>query len=214
MSIVGVTLFTCAHSDAADLMVAVRDQAGKPVAGMVVVAQSVHQSGKAEPTTTATAVMDQMNLQFVPYVLPVRTGTQVVFPNSDATAHQVYSFSPAKRFELGLYRGKQHAPVRFDKPGVVVVGCNIHDNMIGYVYVTDAPSFGVSDVNGEFRASALSGGDYNVQIWNPGLSDQERGLEKIVTVGNEQHASVTFTLTQPLRPAPTGKPRERRKRDY
>ncbi len=88
--------------------------------------------------------MDQVNRQFSPYVLAIQTGTRVLFANNDSVAHQVYSFSPPKHFELALYHGKPREPVLFDRPGIVTVGCNIHDNMVGYLYITDAPWFGTT----------------------------------------------------------------------
>jgi len=131
-------------ASAASLSITVTDRAGNPVAGAVAVAMPTGMSippgsrvKRVEPIDAPPVVMDQRELQFVPSILPVHTGTPVVFPNSDPVAHQVYSFSPAKRFALGLYRGQQHAPIVFDRPGVVVLGCNIHDNMLGYIYVTD-----------------------------------------------------------------------------
>ncbi len=97
--------------------------------------------------------MDQVDRQFSPYVLAVHTGTRVLFVNNDSVAHQVYSFSPAKRFELALYHGKPREPVVFDQPGIVTVGCNIHDNMVGYLYVTDAPWFGTTGNDGVWRSA-------------------------------------------------------------
>ena len=84
-------------------------------------------------------VVDQIDKEFVPYVKPVRTGSFVQFPNKDHIRHHVYSFSAPSKFELPLYMGTPAQPVLFDKPGVVKLGCNIHDWMIGYVYVTDSP---------------------------------------------------------------------------
>lgn len=87
--------------------------------------------------TSKTVSMDQVNSQFVPAVLAVRTGSLVRFPNNDQIRHQVYSFSPAKKFELPLFQGSTAAPVRFDQAGLVTVGCNIHDWMLGYIVVLD-----------------------------------------------------------------------------
>jgi hypothetical protein len=157
--------------------------------------------------------MDQHDLQFVPSILPVHTGTPVVFPNSDPVAHQVYSFSPAKRFALGLYRGQQHAPIVFDRPGVVVLGCNIHDNMVGYIYVTDAPFFGMTDDKGAWGVAAAPAGEYRLQIWTPRLDDPN-GLDRTVTIDAGHDSSVVFKVTQPLRALPVKKPHDKRLRDY
>jgi plastocyanin len=118
-----------------------------------------------------TAVMDQVTRQFNPRVLAVRTGTAVTFPNSDNIRHHVYSFSPAKRFELRLYQGTPSEPVTFDKPGLVVLGCNIHDWMVGYVYVTDDPWFAVADEQGKVAFDGLPAGRYAASLWHPQVPD-------------------------------------------
>ena len=154
--------------------------------------------------------MDQLKKQFVPYAMVVQTGTPVLFANSDSIAHQVYSFSPARQFELGLYRGRPRDPVVFDKAGVVVLGCNIHDNMVGYIYVTDSPWFGKTDERGRWDASGLPSGSYAVQIWSPRFSSGESQLRQNAQVGTERSV-LTFHLRQSLQaePAPVAEPRLR-----
>jgi hypothetical protein len=115
--------------------------------------------------------MDQVQKQFLPAVLAVRSGTRVSFPNRDDIRHQVYSFSPAKRFELRLYKDTPSEPVLFDKPGLVVLGCNIHDWMVGYIYVTDDPWFAVSDEAGKLHIDDLPVGRYHVTLWHPQITD-------------------------------------------
>ena len=129
---------------AATLTARVVDQQGAPLSNAVLTLQGP--PGKSPVVLKAD--MDQRGQEFVPRVLAVHRDTQVKFPNSDNIRHQVYSFSPAKRFELRLYSGTPSDPQLFDKPGVVVLGCNIHDWMVGYIYVTDEPWFAVSDANG------------------------------------------------------------------
>jgi len=117
------------------------------------------------PSSSAKAIMDQRNSAFVPGVLVVQAGTTVSFPNSDKVRHQVYSFSPAKPFELPLYEGTPLAPVRFDRAGVVVVGCNIHDWMIGYIVVVDTPHFAKTDAQGRVRVD-VPAGRYRLTAWH------------------------------------------------
>ena len=144
---------------AASVVVTVLD--GKaPLADAVV---SLHAG--LSPSSSAKAVMDQRNSAFVPGVLAVRAGTTVSFPNSDKVRHQVYSFSPAKPFELPLYEGTPLAPVRFDRAGVVVVGCNIHDWMIGYIVVVDTPHFAKTDAQGRVRLD-VPAGRYRLEAWH------------------------------------------------
>jgi hypothetical protein len=105
----------------------------------------------------------------IPRVSVLRTGTTVTFPNSDRIRHQVYSFSPAKVFTLKLYAGSPSAPEAFDKPGLVVLGCNIHDRMVAFVGVVDTPYFAKSDASGT-AVVHLPAGRYLLHVWNPGLT--------------------------------------------
>jgi plastocyanin len=157
-----VVLPCLAH--AAALQAELVDAAGQPLADAVISLRGPLHAPQALPP----ARMDQRNKQFQPHVLAVRTGTSVSFPNSDDIRHQVYSFSPAKRFELRLYQGTPSDPVLFDKPGLVVLGCNIHDWMLGYIYVTDDPWFAVSDEHGRAAIAELPAGRYAVTLWHPG----------------------------------------------
>lgn len=152
---------------AASLQAQLVDATGQPLGDAVLTLQGP----QGAPASPAPAVMDQVQKQFAPAVLAVRTGTEVSFPNSDDIRHQVYSFSPAKRFELRLYKGTPSAPVRFDKPGVVVLGCNIHDWMLGYIYVTDDPWFAVSDASGKVQIDKLPAGRYRMTLWHPQLPE-------------------------------------------
>ncbi|CAH0256625.1 hypothetical protein SRABI70_03102 [Pseudomonas sp. Bi70] len=155
--------------EAASLQGDVVDAKGAALGNAVVTLQGPA-GGVAAP---GKAVMDQQEMRFVPSVLAVRTGTSVTFPNRDDIRHQVYSFSPAKRFELRLYQGTPSEPVVFDKPGLVVLGCNIHDWMVGYIYVTDDPWFAVSDAQGKVSFDDLPAGDYRVTLWHSALPDMQ-----------------------------------------
>ena len=133
---------------AATIELGVLDHEGRGVGNVVVVA--LLQDAPAATSSAAApapAVMDQVARRFVPYILVIQTGTPVAFPNSDTVAHQVYSFSAPKRFQLALYRGHAYPPLVFDKPGLVVLGCNIHDDMLAYIYVTPSPHFGKNMAN-------------------------------------------------------------------
>ena len=159
---------------AAEFQVQVDDGAA-PVTDAVVSLHAV-----AAPAAGARAVMDQRDSSFVPGVLPVQVGTSVSFPNSDLIQHQVYSFSKPKPFELPLYAGTPSDPVRFDRPGVVVVGCNIHDWMIGYIVVLDTPHFGKTDAKGQVALS-LPAGEYRLRVWHSRQKAEFK--EKAVVVG-------------------------------
>jgi plastocyanin len=151
-----------------------RDTRGAPLEHAVLAlyaadAPALPASPAGEPPA---AVMDQRGHQFAPHVLAVRVGTAVDFPNSDRTRHHVYSFSPAKRFELKLYKGVPAQPVLFDRAGPVVLGCNIHDQMLGYIYVVQTPLFATSGADGRVSLHGLAPGRYRAQLWHPGLLEQ------------------------------------------
>jgi len=166
-------------------------------------------AGTATPAAPKRAIMDQRNLAFTPRVLVVAEGTSVEFPNSDSVSHQVYSFSPAKRFQLPLYKGETHPPVIFDRAGLVVLGCNIHDAMVGYIYVTDAPYFGTTDAAGGLQFKGLPAGDYQITIWSPFITDAAASLKRTVHVDAGEGAALRVQLGLPLRARPEPQPRRR-----
>lgn len=169
LSPVALLLMLAGPASAATLEVLMQQADGSPVADAVVTLQGP----AGAPAAVLKADMDQRGQRFAPHVLAVHTGTQVRFPNSDNIRHQVYSFSTAKRFELRLYEGTPADPLLFDKPGVVVLGCNIHDWMLGYIYVTDDPHFAVSNAQGKVRLEQLPPGDYHATLWHPQLADMQ-----------------------------------------
>jgi plastocyanin len=187
-----------AHCAAATLEVSVVDEQGKPLADVAVYATSHDASAVALPP--ATAIMDQQAHQFVPHVLVVRTGTAVTFPNSDNVSHHVYSFSPTKPFELGLYKGNVYPPVVFDKPGIVVVGCNIHDSMLGYIRVVDAPHFAVTNEQGVALIDGVANGDYAVEAWTPRVRAEALPAPQHVAVASASVAA-EIRITGRLAPA-------------
>jgi plastocyanin len=157
--------------------------------------------GQGHPPAPVHAVMDQVNRAFVPDLLVIPVGSTVSFPNGDSVSHQIYSFSPAKRFQLPLYRGKPYPPVHFDQPGVVTLGCNIHDQMRGYLLVTDVPWYGLTSTDGTWTAD-LPPGRYRVALWHPRQDASETSLERDLTVGDTDRARVTVRLTKSLQPPP------------
>lgn len=143
------------------------------------------------PNGARTAVIDQINKEFVPRVLPVMIGTEVSFPNHDQIHHHVYSLSRAKTFEIPLYKGEAAAPVRFDEAGAVKLGCNIHDWMSGVILVVPTPYFAVTDERGAFAIRDLPPGEYGVVAWHEGSrTDAETTRQTLVPGGG----AVTFTL--------------------
>jgi len=188
---------------AGSLTVSAQQHNGKPLAGAVVTVDA--EMPVLPPAPALKATMDQLNLAFVPDVLVVPVHSTVQFPNSDVISHQVYSFSSARRFQLPLYRGKPYPPVTFDEPGLVTLGCNIHDNMLAYIVVTRAPFFGRTDVNGQWSAANLPAGRYRLRLWHP-LLNEPLDVERLIEAG-AGHDVVELRLSRGLRPAPlTGRP--------
>ncbi|MCE2572732.1 methylamine utilization protein [Motilimonas eburnea] len=121
--------------------------------------------------------MIQQHKQFQPFVLAVPVGAEVDFPNLDATRHHVYSFSKAKTFEIKLYKDRPHSPILFDKPGVVALGCNIHDRMQAHIYVASSPWVAVTDANGMVVFTDLKPAPYQVKLWHPWQKKQRETIE-------------------------------------
>jgi plastocyanin len=193
---------------AGELTVSVVDRSGRGVADVVVtVTPTERHAASAAPRPPATAVMDQRNRAFVPRVLVIAVGTSVEFPNNDSVSHQVYSFSPAKKFQLPLYKGAHHAPVAFDREGLVVLGCNIHDEMAGYIYVTDAPYFGTTGTGGALQLTDLPAGDYRIALWSPLVADPPASLERTIHVAAQEPAASRIPLARDLRARPEPRPR-------
>src|SRR5689334_10861583 len=192
---------TLAQAGALSVTALQRD--GKALAGAVVTVEAL--SPTLPPPPPVRATMDQVDLAFVPDVLVVPVHSTVQFPNSDAISHQVYSFSSARRFQLPLYRGKPYPPVSFDEPGIVTLGCNIHDNMLAYIVVTSAHYFGRTDAHGKWVSPNLPSGKFRLRLWHP-LLNEPAEIERVIESGAAPE-SVEIHLSKNLRPAPlTGRP--------
>jgi plastocyanin len=135
------------------------------------------------PGATPRAEMNQVDKTFVPAVLPIVAGTRVYFPNSDQIQHHVYSFSRTKSFELPLYRGEEAPPVTFDKPGVVKLGCNIHDWMSANILVLPSPHFAATDAEGRYAIRDLPPGDYSLVAWHERSRDKTEAMTRRIKAG-------------------------------
>lgn len=148
---------------AASIDVVVKDRKGRPVEGALVYV--VHVPGRHKPPRKPV-VMDQVDRLFVPHVLPVVAGAKVSFPNKDQIHHHVYSFSKPKKLDLPLYKDKTPEPPTFETPGVVKLGCNIHDWMLGYIVVLQNPFFALTDARGKARLSGMKAGEHRIAVWS------------------------------------------------
>ncbi len=180
---------------AAPSTVTVTDAAGTPLDDAVVA--FVPESGP-RIAKGSSAEIEQRERQFAPRVTVVQTGTAVSFPNRDTVRHHVYSFSQAKAFELKLYIGTPAEPVVFDKPGTVVLGCNIHDQMVAWVHVVETPWFARS-TGGTARVAEVPAGSYRLQVWHPRWPDGKLPHVQDVRVGS---TATALTVRLPLAAQP------------
>ena len=157
------------------------DANGAPLADAVALLEPA--SGKVAVKPMADAEISQAKRQFAPRVTVITTGTKVSFPNLDTVRHHVYSFSPTKTFELKLYAGVPGVPVTFDKPGIAVLGCNIHDTMAAWIVVADTPWSARSAANGRTRIDAVPPGNYRLRLWHPGLAPNTEAPPVALTIG-------------------------------
>ena len=163
-----------APASADSVVVTVLDRDGKPVPGVAVFLESPELA--ARPVLQPSAVMDQQDKRFVPHLLVVQAGTSVEFPNSDTIAHHVYSFSYPNEFKLPIYKGDAYPPISFADSGVVILGCNVHDNMLGYILVVDTPVFAKTDAEGHATLEAELSSDARISVWSPRIRDDIDGL--------------------------------------
>ena len=196
----GLWLVSCGGSAvAAELEVRVVDSKGQPVSDAVVtvVIHGAAAQPRREMTDAAPArhVIDQKGLVFTPYVEVFRPGDEVTYRNSDRTRHHVYSFSPIKAFEFVLAPGAVSTPMKLERSGVIAVGCNIHDGMINYLYVSDAPWAARTDARGVITFKDLPAGAFDVRVWQPRLPPRRPDLvESGLSLRAQEHRSIDFSL--------------------
>lgn len=190
-----------------ELSIEVVDPAGDPVRDAVVALAPLDpRSDEPAPPApvpptpgpdTAHAIMDQIDLAFEPHVLAIPTGTLVDFPNRDQVRHSIYSFSAPRVFEVKLYRGREAPPIYFDRPGLVVLGCNIHDDMLAYVYVLETPHAAVTGLEGAATIDDLPPGRYRVRVRHPRVEQSV-----LLELDHDASSSGPLRLSLPISPPP------------
>ena len=189
------SLCLAAPLGAAPLSVRVVDGSGRPVRDAVVTLYPA--AGVRAPRPGGHYVVSQKNIQFHPFLTIIPVGADVSFPNFDSTKHHVYSFSPAKRFELKLFARNQSRTVRFDKPGVIALGCNIHDQMSAFIVATDSVWTARTNAQGMAVFADAPGGSGRVTVWHPYLRAPGGAVQQ--ALGPAQR-SLAFAVR--LRPPP------------
>lgn len=180
-------------SHAGGIVVVVTDRGGAPVVDAVVSLEPA--AGRAPVLARARLTeIEQKDRKFAPTVSVAQVGQAVSFPNNDSVRHHVYSLSQTKLFEIKLYAGVPASPVVFDKPGTVVLGCNIHDRMVAWLRIVDTPWFGKTDAAGQVRLDGFPDGAYVVRGWHPGLPNLDLPAELPVAIKGAASAALRLDL--------------------
>lgn len=169
----------------------VSDSTGNPLPDAVVYVEA---EGGALPKAAKGALIEQKGLKFVPLVTVVQVGSRIDFPNNDKVRHHIYSFSPAHKFDQKLYSGTSASPQVLEKPGVVVLGCNIHDKMVAYIRVVETPYFGKTDGAGVVRIDVPAGGKYVLKAWHYNMAGGQPQEQALAVKAGEALSTATFRL--------------------
>lgn len=190
-------ILLAAAAYARELQVQVVGLDNNPLADAVVYVEATDES---LTIPAKMAVMDQQNKIFVPHVLAVPAGTLVDFPNTDSVNHYVYSFSEIKKFQFKLFKGNlEKHQMLFDKPGLVTLGCNIHDFMLGYIFVAPTPYVGVSDSKGHLMLNLPEKGEFNLAVWHERANENLSQLTKKINMESVRQ-SIQIKFIKALKP--------------
>ena len=202
-SFCAVALAFFAPLRAAELACKITDTKNAPVADAIVSLVPLDAPPPTLAPPSEPVLISQQGEEFQTFVTPITVGTMVTFPNADKVSHQVYSQSPAKKFAFPLYKPGAMPTVTFDRPGVIALGCNIHDSMVAYIYVAESQFFGKSNDRGEVEVSGVPAGTYTVKAWTPRFKEQEPRVLQQVTLKGDETAAVELKLDGALTPPRT-----------
>ena len=193
LSILFSSVAIAGQASASDLLVQVKTAAGAPVADAVVTVYPA--SGAPAPIHFDWPMtMSQQNIAFHPFVLIAPVGATVAFPNFDNVRHHVYSFSSTHQFELKLYGRDQTRTVKFDKAGVVALGCNIHDKMAAFIKVVDTPYAAKTDAGGHLLIHGLPAGAATLHLWRPYLKAPNNEITRSIALPGAGQVAEAFTV--------------------
>jgi plastocyanin len=188
---------------AGDLAVDLKTPDGKPVGDAVVSFKPAAGGPLPAAKFPQPYSVSQRDIRFDPFILIVPVGTSVSFPNKDKVRHHVYSFSAPKRFEIKLYGRDESRTVTFDKAGVVALGCNIHDQMMGFIVVLDTPYAAKVGATGQVTLTNLPAGGGTLTVWQPFLRGRDNQMAQQITIPAQGAAHAALALN--LRDPPAGK---------
>jgi len=183
--------FMLSGANAAEISFQLLDKKGRGVSEAFVELVAKNGRHRASP---AKGVIDQVDKEFVPLVSMVPKGSTVSFPNSDNIQHQIYSFSKAKKFDLPLFATNESKTITFEQPGVVKMGCNIHDWMLSFLYVHESEFLVKSDDKGRAKFSSIPAGEYRLRIWSPRMKSNGDIVDHDVTVAETGNSVITHQL--------------------
>ena len=208
ISIMARAFFFSSLTYAQEIKLTLIDANGAPVSGAVMELLSDTALASANSSMNEVRV-DQIDKEFVPTVTTIVAGGSASFPNSDDILHHVYSFSPAKTFDTPLYGSNSDSEYReaFDVPGVVEIGCNIHDWMLAYIYVGESELMEISNDEGLVSLSDIPPGDYRLRVWHSRLAAPQNKMEQDVTIEadgvKELELSLKLSRDRRVRRAPS-----------
>lgn len=177
--------------------ITVADAKGKKLKDVVVFLEPQFKQSKA--TKPVDILIDQRDKEFIPLITAVQVGTSIRFPNNDKIRHHVYSFSKSKSFEIPLYKDVDPTPIVFDKVGVVPLGCNIHDWMNAFVFVSKTPYFSLTDKNGNAQIKNLPQGKYQAKLYHPSMKNWKKQRGKTIQVSSTKTSTIQMQLNKKKR---------------
>lgn len=187
-------------AQAVTLTVDVLNESGDEIAvTQVVVALHASEASTLRKNNSVVRQIEQTNSQFKPFISAVQVGSSIKFPNRDSFAHHVYSFSEPAKFQSELYSQQESHEIEVSKPGVIVVGCNIHDWMLAYVYVVDTPNF-AQPKNNQVQFESIEDGEYSVSIWHPSMTSPIISTVEIASASKTVQLRVNLKRIEQIQP--------------
>ncbi len=188
------SLSTLSISYAEHLNVVVTDSNGKKQDQVVIFLEPQSQLGKV--SKPVDIIIDQRDKEFIPFVTVVQKGTSIRFPNSDAIRHHVYSFSKQFNFQIPLYGNVEPKPIQFNTSGVIPLGCNIHDWMKAFVFVSETPYFSLSNKSGAAKVNNIPKGKYLAKLYHPSMKNWKSQPGKLIEINGNNVPTIQLVMKE------------------